>query len=69
MYNQYQKMHYEALYTQNKRVKPKQYALYEGNNLVMVADYPLLVNKKKQLIQQGCREYLLKIKEYVQTRR
>ena len=69
MYNQYQKMHYTALYTQNKRVKPKQYALYEGNNLVKVADYPLLVNKKKQLIQQGCREYLLKIKEYVQTRR
>jgi hypothetical protein len=45
----------------SKRVK-KSYALYEGNNFVLSGNYALLVYKRNEMIREGRREDLLKIK-------
>lgn len=38
-YNEYQRMHYIALYGRKKT--KKDYGLYEADNLIMIGDYPL----------------------------
>jgi hypothetical protein len=63
-FNQYQQMHYNALHGRkdhdHQPKKPREYALYEGNNEVMRGAYALLVYKKNELSKQGHR--FLKIK-------
>ncbi len=41
---------------------PKKYALFNGNEKVMQAEYPLLVHKRKEMIREGRLGYLLTIK-------
>lgn len=67
-YNEYQKLHYQALYGEigSKKVKKKKklYALYEHTNLVLVGNYALLQETRNQLINKGLKPHYLTIKEY-----
>jgi hypothetical protein len=58
-YNEWQRMHYDAMYnTPKNKGGEKLYALYDGNNIVERGDYPLLVWVKKQKIKQGYKNKL-----------
>lgn len=60
-FNQYQSMHYNALYGKPKSAK-KEYALFENGVAGPVMDYALLQHLKKEKIKAGTPAYLLKIK-------
>lgn len=61
-YNQYQKMHFEALYRVKPAAKKKEYALYENGVAGAPGPYPLLVHLRNEKIKAGIPAYLLKIK-------
>lgn len=46
----------------NSPKQPKKYALFNGKEKVMQAEYALLLHKRKEMIREGRLGYLLTIK-------
>lgn len=65
--NDYQKMHYQALYGKYKREKenPVNYGLYENGKLLLHGSYGFLVYTRNEKIKNGSAAYLLKIKPII----